>query len=94
MREKTFYFRNKSFPRNDLEPFQCQLKIKPIKDVCWVCCCCCDVNVIVIFVAVVVVDDVDVVVVVVNDVVVVVDVVVIIVIVDFDAAFVKEFWQP
>jgi hypothetical protein len=35
-REKTFYFRNKSFPRNDLVPFQCQLKIKPLKDVCWV----------------------------------------------------------
>ena len=37
IREKTFYFRNKSFPRNDLEPFQCLLKIKPLKDVCWVC---------------------------------------------------------
>jgi hypothetical protein len=41
IREKTFYFRNKSFPRNDLEPFQCQLKVKPMKDVCWVSCTYC-----------------------------------------------------
>ena len=36
VREKTFYFNNKSYPRNDLNPFQCQLKIKPLNDICWV----------------------------------------------------------
>ena len=34
--KKTSYFTNKAFPRNDLEPFQCQLSIKPLKDMCWI----------------------------------------------------------
>ena len=34
--EKTAYFKNKSFPRNDLEPFQCLLNIRPRSDACWV----------------------------------------------------------
>ena len=34
--EKISYFSNKSFPKQDLEPFQCLLSIKPLKDTCWV----------------------------------------------------------
>ena len=37
IREKTYYFRNKSFPGYGHDPFQCLLKIKPLQDVCWVC---------------------------------------------------------
>ena len=36
MTEKISYFTNKSFPKQDLEPFQCLLSIKPLKDTCWV----------------------------------------------------------
>ena len=34
--QKISYFTNKNFPRNDLEPFQCQLSIKPLKNMCWI----------------------------------------------------------
>lgn len=34
--QKTAYFTNKAFPRNDLESFQCQLRIKRLSGMCWV----------------------------------------------------------
>lgn len=34
--EKTVYFKNKSYPQNDISPFQCLLSIKPLSDTCWV----------------------------------------------------------
>ena len=35
--QKISYFTNKSFPRNDLKPYQCLLSIESSKDICWVC---------------------------------------------------------
>ena len=34
--QKIAYFTNKAFPRNDLEPYQCELSIKPLKGMCWI----------------------------------------------------------
>ena len=34
--DQVAYFTNKGYPRNDLEPFQCLLSIKPLEDMCWV----------------------------------------------------------
>ena len=35
--EKISYFTNKSFPKSDIEPYQCLLSIKPLQNTCWVC---------------------------------------------------------
>lgn len=34
--DRVAYFTNPGFPRNDVEPYQCMLSIKPAKDVCWI----------------------------------------------------------
>ena len=34
--DRITYFTNPGYPRNDLEPFQCQLRVKPLKNACWV----------------------------------------------------------
>ena len=34
--DKISYFTNKSFPKNDIEPFQCLLSIKSLQNACWV----------------------------------------------------------
>lgn len=36
VRKKVAYFTNKAYPRNDVEPYQCLLNIKPLQDMCWV----------------------------------------------------------
>ena len=36
VRDRTAYFRNKSYPQFDSDPFQCLLNIKPMRNICWV----------------------------------------------------------
>ena len=34
--ERTTYFKNKSYPRDDIKPYQCLLDIRAQSDTCWV----------------------------------------------------------